>query len=161
MLLANSLKPISDPFAKPHGVTSRVWKCPLKMNLTGLRCCASVSITFLWPFTMFAAGPMKPVPPKGVTIGRHIPTAYIRGENEPTQRNLMLIAKALGVKPEELIALAPGEGGSVPQFAQATSTLDGKTRIVVDAEVDAETGLQILQLVRKAQQQSSTKRSAS
>ncbi|RRB95512.1 XRE family transcriptional regulator, partial [Escherichia coli] len=78
--------------------------------------------------------------PKGVTIGRHIPTAYIRGENEPTQRNLMLIAKALGVKPEELIAPAPGEGGSVPQFAQATSTLDGKTRIVVDAEVDAETG---------------------
>jgi transcriptional regulator with XRE-family HTH domain len=66
--------------------------------------------------------------PKGVTIGRHIPTAYIRGENEPTQRNLMLIAKALGVKPEELIAPAPGEGGSVPQFAQATSTLDGKTR---------------------------------
>ena len=99
--------------------------------------------------------------PKGVTIGRHIPTAYIRGENEPTQRNLMLIAKALGVKPEELIAPAPGEGGSVPQFAQATSTLDGKTRIVVEAEVDAETGLQILQLVRKAQQQSSTKRSAS
>ena len=88
------------------------------------------------------------------------PDGYGTSAN-PNLDTLQRIAKALGVKPEELIAPAPGEGGSVPQFAQATSTLDGKTRIVVDAEVDAETGLQILQLVRKAQQQSSTKRSAS
>jgi transcriptional regulator with XRE-family HTH domain len=89
--------------------------------------------------------------PKGVKIGRHLPTAYMRGENEPTENNLKLLAEALGVKPHELLAPMPGEGADAPQFAQATSGLDGKTRIVVDAEVDAETGLKILQLVRGAQ----------
>lgn len=98
--------------------------------------------------------------PKGVKIGRHIPTAYIRGENEPTERNLKLIAQALGVKPSDLLPPLPGEGGDVPQFAQATTTMDGKTRIVVDAEVDPETGLKILQLIRGSQQPS-TKRAAS
>lgn len=85
--------------------------------------------------------------PKGVDIGRHLISAYSRGANEPTPTNLEYIAKALGVKPEDLLPPLPGEGES-PQYATATSTLDGKTRLVVDAEVDSETALKILQMVR-------------
>jgi transcriptional regulator with XRE-family HTH domain len=94
---------------------------------------------------------MQRLAPKGVTIGRHLPSAYIRGENEPTERNLKLMAQAFGVSPAELLPPLPGEGNEPQQFAQTTSTLDGKTRIVVDAEVDPETGLKILQLLRQAQ----------
>ena len=101
---------------------------------------------------------MQRLAPRGVTIGRHLPSAYIRGENEPTDRNLKLMAQALGVNPDELLKPLPGEGREPQQFAQATSTLDGKTRIVVDAEVDPETGLKILQLVRQAQAKSPAKK---
>jgi len=91
--------------------------------------------------------------PKGVEIGRHLVSAYTRGANEPTEANLGYIAKALGVKPEELLQPQPGEGES-PQYATATSGLDGKTRLVVDAEVDADTALKILQMVRSGAKQS-------
>jgi transcriptional regulator with XRE-family HTH domain len=87
--------------------------------------------------------------PRGVEIGRHLVSAYSRAANEPTEANLGYIAKALGVKPEDLLAPQPGEGES-PQYATATSTLDGKTRLVVDAEVDSEVALKILQMVRAA-----------
>jgi transcriptional regulator with XRE-family HTH domain len=85
--------------------------------------------------------------PKGVEIGRHLVSAHSRGANEPTDANLSYIAKALGMKPEELLPPLPGEGESA-QYATATSTLDGKTRLVVDAEVDAEIALKILGMVR-------------
>jgi transcriptional regulator with XRE-family HTH domain len=85
--------------------------------------------------------------PRGTEIGRHLVSAYSRAANAPTDANLKYISKALGVKPEELLPPMPGEGES-RQYASATSTLDGKTRLVVDAEVDAETALKVLQLVR-------------
>lgn len=85
--------------------------------------------------------------PKGTAIGRHLISAYSRAANEPTDANLKYISKALGMKPEDLLPPLPGEGEN-PQYATATSTLDGKTRLVVDAEVDAETALKILALVR-------------
>jgi len=86
--------------------------------------------------------------PKGVEIGRHLISAYLRASNEPTQVNLSCIAKGLGVKPEDL--LSPLGDGESPQYATATTTIDGKTRLVVDAEVDAETALKIIGLVRGA-----------
>jgi len=86
--------------------------------------------------------------PEGTLIGRHLPSAYMRGANEPTQKNLLYISKVFGMKPEELLPPALAEG-ECPNFAQATSTLDGRTRIVVDAEVDAETRIKILELVRE------------
>lgn len=85
--------------------------------------------------------------PRGVEIGRHLISAYTRAANEPTDVNLKAIATALGVKPDELLPPMPGEGES-PQYATATSTLDGKTRLVVDAEVDADVALKILSMVR-------------
>lgn len=91
--------------------------------------------------------------PKGTEIGRHLISAYTRGANEPTEANLGYIAKALGMKPEELLQPQPGESES-PQYATATSGLDGKTRLIVDAEVDAETALKILQMVRAGAKQS-------
>lgn len=85
---------------------------------------------------------------KRFVLGRHLISAYLRAANEPTEANLTYIAKALGVKPSELLQPAPGEGDS-PQYATATSTLDGKTRLVIDAEVDAETALTILRMIRE------------
>jgi transcriptional regulator with XRE-family HTH domain len=85
--------------------------------------------------------------PKGIEIGRHLVSSYTRAAHEPTDANLGYIAKALGVKPSELLSPLPGEGES-PQYATATSGLDGKTRLVVDAEVDADVALKILQMVR-------------
>jgi transcriptional regulator with XRE-family HTH domain len=87
--------------------------------------------------------------PKGVEIGRHLISAYLRASNEPTQLNLGYIAKALGVKSEELLPPPLGDGES-PQYATATTTIDGKTRLVVDAEVDAETALKVIRLVKGA-----------
>lgn len=88
--------------------------------------------------------------PKGhKPLGRHLISAYTRAANEPTEANLKYIAQALGVTPRELLPPTPGEGES-PQYATATSGLDGKTRLVVDAEVDAEVALKILGMVRGA-----------
>jgi transcriptional regulator with XRE-family HTH domain len=86
--------------------------------------------------------------PKGVEIGRHLISAYTRAANEPTEANLNCIAKALGIKPEELLSPLPGEGES--PVATATTTIDGKTRLVVDAMVDADTALKVVALVRGA-----------
>ena len=58
------------------------------------------------------------------------------------------VAQALGVKPGELLQPPPGEG-ETPQYATMTTTLDGRARIVVDAEVSPETALQIIKLVRQ------------
>lgn len=82
-------------------------------------------------------------------LGRHLTSAYLRGANEPTDANLKYLARALGVQPEDLLSPAPGSGESA-QYATATSSLDGKTRLVVDAQVDAETAMKVLQLVRGA-----------
>jgi transcriptional regulator with XRE-family HTH domain len=75
-------------------------------------------------------------------------SAYTRAANEPTEVNLNCIAKALGIKPDELLSPLTGEGAS--PLATATTTIDGKTRLVVDAVVDAETALKIIALVRGA-----------
>lgn len=96
--------------------------------------------------------------PKGKELGRHLISSYSRGASEPTEANLKYISQALGVKPGDLLPPLPGAGES-PQFATATSGLDGKTRLVVDAEVDAETALKVLALVREATTKS-TKRGA-
>lgn len=84
---------------------------------------------------------------KRFVLGRHLISNYSRGVHEPTESNLSYIAKALGVKPEDLMPPAPGDAGS-HQYATATSGLDGKTRLVVDAEVEPEVALKILALVR-------------
>jgi transcriptional regulator with XRE-family HTH domain len=86
---------------------------------------------------------------KRYQLGRHLISAYTRAANEPTEANLSYIAQALGVEPSELLQPAPGEGDS-PQYATATSTLDGKTRLVIDAEVDAETALTVLKIIRES-----------
>lgn len=85
----------------------------------------------------------------GVEMGRHLISAYVRGENEPSEEYLRHIAKVLGVRPEELLPPPLGEG-EAPQYATATTTIDGKTRLVVDAEVEPEVALKILTMVRAA-----------
>lgn len=85
---------------------------------------------------------------KPYEIGRHLIHAYIKGDNEPTQANLNYLAKALGVSPDELLPPLPGQHDPSKPFASATTTLDGKTRLVIDALVDAEVGLKVLALIR-------------
>lgn len=84
---------------------------------------------------------------KKFELGRHLISAYLRAANEPTEANLSYIAKALGVEPSDLLQPLPGEG-ETRRFATATSTLDGKTRLVIDAEVDPETALEVLKMIR-------------
>jgi transcriptional regulator with XRE-family HTH domain len=84
---------------------------------------------------------------KRYQLGRHLISSYARGANEPTEQNLNYIAKALGVKPEELLERSHGEGGS-RTYATMTSSLDGRTRLIIDAEVEAETALKVLALIR-------------
>lgn len=87
--------------------------------------------------------------PQRKELGRHLISSYLRGSSEPTGANLQYVAKALGVRTDDLLPPLPGMGES-PQFATVTSGLDGKTRLVVDAEIDAETALKVLTLVREA-----------
>lgn len=90
---------------------------------------------------------MERLAPNGVKIGRHLPTAYIRGESEPTKRNLGLLAGALGVNSQELLAALPSGGPSDPQFILA---LNGRMRIILNVEVDEGTGLKIRELLKEA-----------
>lgn len=87
--------------------------------------------------------------PSGVEIGRHLVSAYLRGANEPSQSNLKLIALALGVKSHELLAPLPGEG-ECSNSARFILTLDGRMRIMLDIEVDDQTGLKVRDLLREA-----------
>jgi len=86
---------------------------------------------------------------KRFQLGRHLISAYLRAAHEPTEANLSYIASALGVQPQELLEPVPGEGEG-RQFATATTTLDGKTRLVIDAQVDAETALNVMKLIRES-----------
>ena len=79
-------------------------------------------------------------------IGRHLVAAYCRGENEPNPTNLGYIAKALGVQPEEL--LPPVRRPPSAQIAQAITSLDGTTRLILDVEVEASAAMEILALIR-------------
>lgn len=83
--------------------------------------------------------------PRGVTVGRHVTAGYCRGAHMPTDKFLVPIAKALGMKPEEL--LPPPDGEREP-YARATSSLNGRSRVVVDADVPSEVAMQILALIR-------------
>lgn len=86
---------------------------------------------------------------KRFQLGRHLISAYLRAANEPSEANLSYIAKALGVRPSELLPPAPGED-EAPQYAQLMSTADGKMRLVIDAEINDEDGLKLLRDIREA-----------
>ncbi len=86
---------------------------------------------------------------KKYEVGRHIISAYLRAANEPTDANLSYISKALQMKPEELLDPMPGADES-RQYATATTGIDGKTRLTIDAEVDSDVAMQVLSLIRGA-----------
>jgi transcriptional regulator with XRE-family HTH domain len=79
-------------------------------------------------------------------IGRHLISAYCRGENEPNWAHLGYIAKALGVEPENL--LPPTRKPPPVQTAQAITSLDGRTRLIIDAEVDTSVAMEVMSLLR-------------
>jgi transcriptional regulator with XRE-family HTH domain len=79
-------------------------------------------------------------------IGRHLIGAYCRGENEPNWAHLGYIAKALGVEPESL--LPPTHKPPAVQIAQAITSLDGRTRLIIDAEVDTAVAMEVMSLLR-------------
>ncbi|MCK1742437.1 helix-turn-helix transcriptional regulator [Bradyrhizobium sp. 139] len=81
-------------------------------------------------------------------IGRHLISAYCRGENEPSRAHLTYIAKALGVEPESLLPIAPK--APAIQTAQAITSLDGKTRLIIDVEVDTSVAMEVLATIRSA-----------
>lgn len=79
-------------------------------------------------------------------IGRHLISAYCRGENQPNSTHLKYISKALGVEPETLLPPLPKLPES--QTAQAITSLDGRTRLIIDAQIDTATAMEIMALVR-------------
>lgn len=83
---------------------------------------------------------------KPYVIGRHLISAYCRGENEPSWTHLGYIAKALGVEPESL--LPPTHRPLPVQTAQAITSLDGRTRLIIDAEVDTAVAMEVMSLLR-------------
>lgn len=83
---------------------------------------------------------------KPYVIGRHLISAYCRGENEPNWTHLGYIAKALGVEPESL--LPPTHRPLLVQTAQAITSLDGRTRLIIDAEVDTAVAMEVMSLLR-------------
>jgi transcriptional regulator with XRE-family HTH domain len=98
--------------------------------------------------------------PKGRTIGRHLISAYCRGASRPTDKNLTVIAQALGVSPEELLPVSARTEEIPTNFATATTGLNGGTRIVVDAEVPGDTALKILEILRAVETRAKKRGSA-
>ena len=84
-------------------------------------------------------------------IGRHLISAYCRGENEPSKAHLAYIAKALDVEPESLLPMAPK--APAVQTAQAITSLDGKTRLIIDVEMDTSVAMEVLETIRSALRQ--------
>lgn len=85
---------------------------------------------------------------KPYVIGRHLISPYCRGENEPSAVNLKYISKALGIEPGEL--LPPVRKPLGLQTAQAISSLEGKTRLLIDVELETDVAMKILKLVRES-----------
>ncbi|QDM25634.1 helix-turn-helix transcriptional regulator [Tardiphaga sp. vice304] len=83
---------------------------------------------------------------KQYVIGRHLISSYCRGENEPAPINLKYICQALNVEPNELLPLFKKRRAL--QTAQAISSLEGKTRLLIDMELDTDLAMKILNLVR-------------
>ena len=83
---------------------------------------------------------------KPYVIGRHLISSYCRAENEPSAVNLKYICKALDVEPSELFP--PTRKPSGLQTAQAISSLEGRTRLVIDVELETDIAMKILKLVR-------------
>ena len=83
---------------------------------------------------------------KPYVIGRHLISSYCRGENEPSPINLKYVSKALEIEPGEL--LPPLTKPATLQTAQAISSLEGRTRLLIDVELETDLAMKILKLVR-------------
>jgi transcriptional regulator with XRE-family HTH domain len=82
-------------------------------------------------------------------IGRHLVSAYCRGENEPTSSNLSYIAGALGVPPEELLPSRTPKRPLKPHV-QTITTIGGRTRFIADVELDTELAMKLVCLINAA-----------
>lgn len=82
-------------------------------------------------------------------IGRHLVSAYCRGENEPTSSNLSYIAGALGVSPEELLSSRTPKR-PLKAHLQAITTIGGRTRLIADVELDTELAMKLVHLINEA-----------
>ncbi len=82
-------------------------------------------------------------------IGRHLVSAYCRGENEPTSSNLSYIAGALGVSPEELLSPRTPKR-PLEAHVQAITTIGGRTRFIADVELDTELAMKLISLINEA-----------
>ena len=98
-------------------------------------------------------------------MDRQLISSYLKGSHLPQQVRLEAIAKALGVKPYDLISSPDVEWiGGKPTHTQRVSedqassasmesASGGKIRIKIDRELDAETALQIMALIARGTKQ--------
>ncbi len=89
--------------------------------------------------------------PRGKEMGRHLPSAYMRGLNYPNDVNLEAIAKALGVPKLDLVPESAMLDGGVPNFVNVSSTGSGMARLTIDTEIDEDSAMKIMKLVREGQ----------
>ena len=108
-----------------------------------------------WTGADLAREASKHLPPgprgKKREMGRHLPSAYTRGLNYPNEVNLTAIAKALGVPTSELVPDRTTEDGKPASFVNVASSGGGMARLTIDAEVDEDSALKIMKLVREGQ----------
>ena len=76
----------------------------------------------------------------------HVAACWAPRQNEPNRINLGYLAKALGVEPENL--LPPTSKSPTAPTAQAITSLDGRTRLIIDAEVATSVAMEVMALVR-------------
>jgi transcriptional regulator with XRE-family HTH domain len=75
-------------------------------------------------------------------------SAYVTGKRLPNQDNLLALAKALGIDPEDLLpdaTKAPVDRSQSP--VQFTLDADGKVRLRIDQLVDQQTAAQVMALL--------------
>jgi len=88
--------------------------------------------------------------PQGKTIGRDSISYYVRGKSFPTAPRINALAKALGVKPEELVPTRGVRTAENPSV-EVRETSDGKVWLRVNQHVDWSVAVKVLEILKSAE----------
>lgn len=98
----------------------------------------------------------KPEPgqKRGHEIGRDLISHYVRGKMLPLPVNMAALAKALGVKPEDLMPSGvPSVGGASSPF-EMKGLPDGRMYLRINRTVSQDTAMKIMSLLAEEDRQS-------
>ena len=94
----------------------------------------------------------KPAPgqKRGHAIGRDLISHYVRGAMLPGPTNLQALAKALGVKPADLMPSGVPSAGQEPSPFEIKEQADGRMYLRISRTVDQDTAMKIMSLLAEA-----------